>query len=125
MSTETYLEVHERGYGNFGGWATIDSARAGAYSWEEFRVMRGPDGLLYVGSSAGCSCYDFDDQMKPADLTPVTGWQDALKRLGEWEKPEYEGDDDRRTVAADLRSRLAEKRPRKRIAHDVRKGFRS
>jgi hypothetical protein len=122
---ETYVEIHDGAWGNFKGWATIDSARVGGYDWEEFRVMRGPDGRLYVGSSSGCSCNDFDTNVEPADLTPAEGWQDALHRLNKWAEPEYEWDTDRQTAATELRSRLAQSRPRKRIAHDVRKGFQS
>lgn len=117
---ETYAEVWD--YGSLKGWATIDYCDSiGGYEWDEFHVLRGPDGLLYVGADGGCSCNYFGDT-SPADLTPVNGWQDAVKRLNAWANEEH-WSDDRRGVAAELRSRLAEKRPRKRIAHDPTKGF--
>lgn len=121
--SETYTEIHDGSWGNFAGWATIDYARVGGYEWEEFHVMRGPDGRLYVGSSSGCSCNSFEYNLTPADLVRVSGWHDAVKHLNEWAKPESEWDTDRTSAAAELRSRLAEKRPRARIAHDPVRGF--
>lgn len=112
MTTETYALTPEP-YERIQNFATIDYCDSlGGYDWDEFRVMRGVDGLLYVHAASGCSClgFDFED---PADFTPVGGWQDAVKRLREWAR---EDDDWRRTVAQALEERLADKRPRKRIA---------
>lgn len=106
-------------YGQLNGWATIDYCDSiGGYEWDEFHVLRGPDGLLYIGSAGGCSCNSFSDE-SPADFVPVDNWQDAVKRLRAWAKEGY----DRAGVALELESRLAASRPRKRIAHDPRRGF--
>ena len=119
--TENYAEIHES-YEAIAGWATIDYADSiGGYEWDQFRVMRGPDGLLYVATEGGCSCNYFGND-GPSGFVRVSSWQEAVKRLGEWER-EYDFDKSRRPVAAELRSRLSRDRPRARIAHDPAKGF--
>lgn len=98
------------------GFRTIDYCNgASGYEWDEFHVLRGPDGLLYVGHGFGCSCNYFGDT-SPADLTCVNGWHDAVKRLRAWVTSESWAEDQRRPVALELESRLSASRPRKRIA---------
>lgn len=112
---ETYAETPES-YSTIQTFATIDYCDSiGGYEWDDFRVLRGVDGLLYVHAAGGCSCNDFDME-DPADFTPVDGWQDAVKRLRAWVKEYDYSDNARRTVAQALEERLAAKRPRKRIA---------
>ena len=116
MSDETYAEIPYSS--SLNTFATIDYCDSiGGYEWDDFRVLRGTDGLLYVHAAGGCSCYDFNDE-NPADFTPVANWQEAVKRLREWVREEDYMD--RATVADELASRLADKRPRKRIAIDGR-----
>ena len=116
MTTETYAETPDS-YSRIQTFATIDYCDSiGGYEWDEFRVLRGLDGRLYVHAASGCSCNSFDDE-SPADFTPVDGWQDAVKRLREWVREDGGwAADHRRTVAQALEERLADKRPRKRIA---------
>ena len=48
---ETYAEKWGRHTG-LNGFRTIDYCNgASGYEWDEFHVLRGPDGLLYVGHS--------------------------------------------------------------------------
>lgn len=116
MSTETYA-ITPKPYSSIQTFATIDYCDSiGDYEWDEFHVLRGIDGLLYVHAASGCSCNSFDEE-SPADFTPVEGWQGAVKLLRGWVRED--GDlvaDRRRTVAQALEERLADKRPRKRIA---------
>lgn len=116
MTTETYAITPES-YNSIQTFATIDYCDSiGGYEWDEFRVLRGVDGLLYVHAASGCSCFGFDSE-DPADFTRVDGWQDAVKRLREWVREDGGwAADRRRTVAQALEERLADKRPRKRIA---------
>ena len=76
----------------FGG-ATLDLTildRTGTYdySWNEFVVMRGSDGALYVGASGGCSCNYFEENLEGGDLAKVSSWQDAAERAKRWAKGE-------------------------------------
>ena len=80
MTPETYAITPES-YQRIQNFATIDYCDSiGGYEWDEFRVMRGVDGLLYVHAASGCSCFGFDSE-DPADFTPVEGWQGAVKLL--------------------------------------------
>lgn len=114
MSTETYAFTPEP-YHRIQNFATIDYCdSSGGYEWDEFRVLRGVDGRLYVHDARGCSCHDFDEE-SPADFTPVSGWQEAIKRLREWAR-EHDWDESyRRPVAQALEERLAATRPPARI----------
>ena len=116
MTTETYVETPDY-YSRTSSFATIDYCDSlGGYEWDEFRVMRGIDGLLYVHAASGCSCNSFDME-DPANFTLVDGWMEAVRRLREWVREDGGwAADRRRTVAQALEERLAEKRPRKRIA---------
>lgn len=119
--TETYAEIHDS-WEYISGWATIDYCDSiASYEWDQFRVMRGPDGLLYVAFDGGCSCNYFG-QDGSAAFSPVQNWQEAVKRLNEWAREDGR-DEYRRPVAEELRARLTQSRPRKRIAHDPVKGF--
>ena len=57
MTTETYAITPES-YNSIQTFATIDYCDSiGDYEWDEFRVLRGVDGLLYVHAASGCSCF--------------------------------------------------------------------
>ena len=115
MTTETYAET-PRPYSRISSFATIDYCDSiGDYQWDEFRVLRGIDGRLYVHAASGCSCYGFDME-DPADFTLVDGWMEAVKRLREWARGYNDWSADRRrTVAQALEERLAATRPPARI----------
>jgi hypothetical protein len=108
-------EVYEEEWGNLtalSGYKTIASADAlGGYEWDQFHVLRGPDGRLYVGDGSGCSCNYFGDT-SPADLAPVESWQDAGNRAQEWaQNPEFPWHERRAGVAYELCATLARVRP--------------
>lgn len=118
--TETYVETPDTFSRNT--FATIDCAVSiGGYEWDQFRLLRGVDGRLYIHAASGCSCNYFDDE-DPADFTPVATWQEAVKRLREWAREEREeyGVESRTTVAEEMASRLATTRPKARIKIDAR-----
>src|SRR5690348_2211492 len=115
---ETYAETWE--WGSLKGrFATIDYADSlGGYEWDEFHVMRGVDGHLYVGEDGGCSCNSFSD-VDPASFVKVASWQDAATKAQEWAN-EVER---RLEVAMNLIERLAQKRPAPFVQIDPRNPF--
>lgn len=113
-TVETYSRTWSD-WSSLNGFRTIDYCDSrGGYEWDEFHVLRGPDGRLYIGVGSGCSCNDFGET-SPADLVPVEGWQDAVKRLRQWASEDSWRSEGRKAVAIELESRLATTRPRKRI----------
>ena len=121
--TETYVQVLGS-WGNLQGWATIDYCDSiGGYEWDEFHVLRGPDGRLYVGESGGCSCDSFQGNLDPSDMTPVSGWPEARKRIQAWITDNEWSGDSRRAVALDLIERLNANPPKARIKVDPTKPF--
>ena len=109
-------EVYEEEWGNLAalsGYKTIASADAlGGYEWDQFHVLRGPDGRLYVGAGSGCSCSYFGDT-SPADLAPVDSWREAAHRVQAWARdPGASWAHERRAgVAYELCATLARIRP--------------
>lgn len=109
-------EVYEEEWGDWtalAGYKTIASADAlGGYEWDQFHVLRGPDGRLYVGDGTGCSCSYFGDT-SPADLAPVESWQDAANRVQAWaQDPDASWAHERRAGPAyELCATLARIRP--------------
>lgn len=109
---ETYEEEWNDRYGGLAGYKTITSADAGeSCDWDQFHVLRGPDGRLYVGAESGCSCNYFGDT-RPDDLTPVDSWHDAANRAQEWaQNPEFPWHERRAGAAYELCATLARIRP--------------
>ncbi len=116
-------EVYEEEWGNLtalSGYKTIVSADAlGFWEWDQFYVLRGPDGRLYVGAGSGCSCNYFG-QTGPGELTPVESWQDAGNRAQAWaQDPDASWAHERRTGPAyELCATLARIRPPAVLAPD-------
>ena len=90
--------------------ATIDYAdSADGYEWDEFHVIRGRDGNLYVGADSGCSCNDFyDAALALDDLTRVSSWIEAAEQVKEWIS---DSKGDRETAGMNLIERLTNTRP--------------
>lgn len=122
MTIETYAETFS--YGSIAGrFASIDYADSmGGYEWDQFHVLRGVDGLLYVGFAGGCSCYGFSDE-DPADFKRVESWQDAATEAQAWAKSEDWNEERRTEVVMNLIERLAQSRPAASIAIDPRNPF--
>ena len=116
-------EVYEEVWGDWtalSGYKTIVSADAlDSYEWDQFHVLRGPDGRLYVGCDMGCSCSGFYDT-DPAELTPVASWQEAANRAQAWaQDPAAAWAHERRAgVAYELCATLARVRPPAVLAPD-------
>lgn len=121
-ATETYAETW--GWGSLKGFATIDYADSlGGYEWDEFHVLRGMDGYLYVGEDGGCSCKSFSD-VDPKSFVKVASWQEAAAKAQEWAKAEgYWSEERRLPVAMNLIERLSQKRPAPFVEIDARNPF--
>jgi hypothetical protein len=78
------------------------------YSWNVFAVMRGDDGLLYVGDTSGCSCYGFEDTLDEVEV--VKSWQDAATKAQEWAKTSAY-DEEEKAAGIELAERLMTLRP--------------
>jgi hypothetical protein len=88
----------------------IDSTGTYDYQWSEFAVMRGDDGLLYVGDTSGCSCNSFTENLCEDDVTLVASWQEAAEKCKEWIGTAYMDESEKRG-GMDLIERLAQSRP--------------
>lgn len=121
--SETYADVFTYG-GLKGRFASLDCANAGGgYDWDEFHVLRGVDGHLYVGSASGCSCNSFSDT-DPITFQRVGSWQQAAAEALAWvgEESSYR-DEQRETAAMNLIERLSRVRPEPHVEIDVRLPF--
>ena len=123
IAAETYAETWDWG-GLKGRFATIDYADSlCGYEWDEFHVLRGADGHLYVGEDGGCSCNSFSE-VDPASFVRVASWQEAADKAQGWAKEEGDWSEERRLpVAMSLIERLAQKRPAPFVQIDPRNPF--
>lgn len=122
MTAEDYTETHEYST-RLSSFATIEYCDSYCgYEWDQFHVLRGIDGYLYVGADSGCSCNSFGD-FDPEDLERVPSWVAAAEKAREWaaERPADEWDYGREAAAMQLIERLAEKRPAAHIQIDARR----
>ena len=87
----------------------LDSTGVYDYSWNEFAVMRGDDGFLYVGDASGCSCYGFEENLD--EVTKVASWQEACAKAQEWAKEEKYLDESERKGCMDMIERLNTAQP--------------
>jgi hypothetical protein len=92
----------------------IDSTGVYDYQWSEFAVMRGIDGLLYVGSDSGCSCNSFGDHGDLQDFRPAENWHDVVKAVRQWRDELGDYSSSEKRGAEELIERLSKSRPKKR-----------
>ena len=122
MSVETYAE--EWSYGRLAGrFRSIDYADSmSGYDWDQFHLLRGIDGSLYVGWDGGCSCQGFSDT-DPDDLVKVASWQEAAEKAQEWARNTdvwEERREQRLSAAMAMIERLTQSRPSAHVDIDLR-----